>query len=104
MAYYANGGIYPQISFIFQAILWFYFTFKAYQFAKSKDWIKHKNFMLRSFALTLSAISLRLIKWGIVSTLELPPMDTYRIVAWAGWLVNLAIVEVYIYYTATKNR
>ena len=98
MAYYANGGFYPQLSFSIQAILWFYFTYLAFKFAKSKQWTEHKNFMLRSFALTLSAISLRLIKLGIVSTIELPPMDTYRIVAWAGWLVNLMIVEIYIYY------
>jgi hypothetical protein len=53
--------------------------------------------MLRSFALTLSAISLRLLKWGIVSTLAPPPMDTYKVVAWLGWMLNLAIVEIYIW-------
>lgn len=53
--------------------------------------------MWRSYALTLSAISLRLFKWGIVTVLEWPPMDTYRAVAWLGWLINLVIVEIYLW-------
>ena len=96
MAYYANGGFYAQFSFILQAIFWFIFTYKGYQYAKTQDWNKHQDFMLRSYALTLSAISLRLFKWIIVSTIELPPMDTYQIVAWLGWLFNLMVVEIYL--------
>lgn len=103
MAFYANGGIYSKISFSLQAILWFYFTYKAFTFALNKDWEKHKHFMLRSYALTLSAISLRLFKWGIVSILELPPMDTYKIVSWLGWLVNIIIIEIYILQKTTPN-
>ncbi len=96
MAFYANGGVYSKISFTLQAILWFVFTYKAYSFAKEKNWIQHKKFMYRSYALTLSAISLRLFKWIIVSTIALPPMDTYKIVSWLGWLVNLILVELYL--------
>ena len=96
MGYYANGGVYSRISFMLLAILWFYFTLQAFRYIKQGQVDQHRKFMLRSFALTLSAISLRLIKWGLVTTLELPPMDTYRIVAWAGWVVNLVVVETYL--------
>jgi len=102
MAIYANGGIYSKISFTIQAILWFVFTYLAFSYAKNKDWEKHQKFMLRSYALTLSAISLRLFKWMIVGTFELPPMDTYRLVAWLGWVVNLALVEIYLIRKAKK--
>ncbi|MDW7690856.1 DUF2306 domain-containing protein [Flammeovirgaceae bacterium SG7u.111] len=96
MAYYANGGIFSRASFIIQAVLWFAFTYKAFTCIRKNDWENHQKFMLRSYALTLSAISLRLIKWIMVSTLELPPMDTYKIVAWLGWMINLILVEVYL--------
>ncbi|HIP36095.1 MAG TPA: DUF2306 domain-containing protein [Crocinitomix sp.] len=99
MAYYANGGIVSQISFILLSILWFTFTYKAYKYIKVGNWKKHKNFMLRSYALTLSAISLRLFKWGIVSVFELAPMDTYKIVSIIGWTLNLVLVEIYILKT-----
>ena len=49
-------------------------------------------------ALTLSAISLRLLKWGIVAVWAPPPMDAYRVVAWLGWGLNLLIVEVWLGY------
>lgn len=96
MGVHANGGIYSQISFCLLSALWIYFTIQAYRYARKKQWHQHSNNMYRSYALTLSAISLRLFKWIIASTLALPPMDIYKIVAWAGWLVNLLIVEFII--------
>lgn len=96
MGIQANGGLSSKISFTLQAVLWFSFTYIAFKKAKEKDWKQHKNFMLRSYALTLGALTLRLFKLIIAGTLALPPMDTYRIIAWAGWLVNIALVEVYI--------
>jgi hypothetical protein len=53
--------------------------------------------MLRSYALTLSAVTLRLWKWGIVAVFAPPPMDTYRLVAWLGWLGNLLLVEWWLW-------
>ncbi|MEM6725569.1 MAG: DUF2306 domain-containing protein [Bacteroidota bacterium] len=104
MGIHANGGLIAQVSFILQALLWFIFTYQALRFAKTNDWSKHEAFMLRSYALTLSAISLRLFKWIIVHTLEPPPMDTYRIVSWLGWTVNLALVEWYIYHRRSVSK
>ena len=96
MGYHANGGIYSQISFCLLAVLWIYFSVMAYVYARKKNWTLHKNFIYRSYALTLSAISLRLFKWVIVGAFELPPMDTYKIVSWLGWIVNLVIAELLI--------
>lgn len=93
MGYHANGGWGAQLSFCLQAVLWFLFTWRAYTLARSKNWPAHRAFMLRSFALTLSAVSLRLWKWGLVAIFAPPPMDTYRMVAWLGWLGNLFVVE-----------
>ena len=97
MAFYATGGISSQIAFSLLAISWLFFTWKGWQFAKMKAWPSHRKFMLRSYALTLSAVSLRLIKWIIVNTLAPPPLDTYRFIAWGGWIINLLLVELYIY-------
>lgn len=91
MGYYGNGGISSQISFCILAILWFYFTLQAFLKIKAKDFVAHQYFMILSYSLTLSAISLRLFKWIISNTLELPPMDTYRIVSWLGWIFNLVV-------------
>jgi hypothetical protein len=53
--------------------------------------------MLRSFALTLSAITLRIWKVVLVALFQPKPMDVYRWVAWLGWVVNLILIEFIIY-------
>jgi hypothetical protein len=105
MGYYGNGGFYSQISFCLQAILWFIFTLMAFRYALKGKYEKHFQLMSYSYALTLSAISLRLFKWIIVSVWELPPMDTYKIVVWLGWTFNLLIAFLIIKFTQLKfNR
>ena len=104
MAIYANGDLLTKSSFLLQAVLWFGFTWIAFKSALQQNWSKHENFMLRSYALTLSAITLRLFKWIIVSVWELPPMDTYKIVAWLGWVFNILIIELYIYKKRTSQK
>jgi uncharacterized membrane protein len=96
MSLYANGGIYSQIAFTTLSILWFYFTLMAFLKVKQGDFKAHKNFMIRSYALTLSALTLRAWKLGIVLVLMPAPMDVYRIVAWLGWVPNLLLAEYII--------
>lgn len=93
MGWHANGGWTSQSSFVILGILWFVFTSLALYFAIKKNWKQHREFMIRSFALTLSAITLRFWKWVIVALFHPPPMDVYRIVAWLGWVLNLLIAE-----------
>lgn len=94
---YANGGFWSRIGFCLLAVLWFIFTLVAMWRLKQKNIIAHQQWMLRSFALAMSAITLRAWKYIIVAIFHPPPMDVYRVVAWLGWVLNLVIVEVYIY-------
>ena len=103
MSYYANGGIFSQSAFIILSILWMLFTSLSFNYAKKLDFKKHQKFAIRSFALTLSAISLRLFKFIIVFLFHPPPMDAYRIVSWLGWTFNLVLAEILIIYLF-KNK
>ena len=100
---YANGGWSSQLGFCLLAVLWFYFTWKAVVSIRRKDVSAHRQFMLRSFALTLSAITLRIWKYVLVALFQPKPMDVYRWVAWLGWVVNLIVVEIIIYYQYQKK-
>jgi Predicted membrane protein (DUF2306) len=97
MSLYANGGITSRLAFLTLSILWWYFTYKAWRAALAKEFAQHRAYMLRSFALTLSAITLRIWKLGMAHYLELPPMDIYRMVAWLGFVPNLMLIEYYLY-------
>lgn len=99
---HANGGLSSQIAFCLLGILWVYCTFKGWQ--RRRDWQAHRAWMVRSFALALSAITLRAWKYVIIALWHPRPMDAYRVVAWLGWVLNLAIAEYLIYYWRQKRR
>ena len=102
MGFYANGGLISRIAFVLLASLWIFCTAMALYKARKRDFKSHRRYMIRSYALTLSAISLRAWKYAITNTMALPPMDVYRIVAWLGWVGNLLIAEMIIYKTNKK--
>lgn len=99
---YANGGVYSKIAFVILSILWFYFTLKAFVAIKNRQLNRHKAFMLRSFALAFSAITLRLWKVILVYLFQPSPMDLYQVIAWLGWIPNLLLIEYYIFTQKTK--
>lgn len=103
MGFYANGGTVSRIAFVLLAVLWLFFTAMALIKAKQKNFKAHRQFMIRSYALTLSALTLRAWKYGITNTMSLPPMDVYRAVAWLGWVGNLLVAE-YIIRKSRKNK
>ena len=94
---YANGGLASKISFILLSLLWFYFTLKGFTAIRKKKITEHQAFMLRSFALTFSAVTLRFWKVILVYLFQPSPMDVYQIIAWLGWIPNILIVEYYLY-------
>lgn len=96
MGLYANGGLISQVSFCLLAVLWIGFTAAAVIKAGQHDIKAHRAFLIRSFALTLSAITLRAWKYVIVLFFEPRPMDVYQVVAWLGWIPNLIIAELII--------
>ncbi len=91
MGFYANGGLLSRAGFLSLAVLWILFTAVALIKAKQKKFKAHRKFMILSYALTLSAITLRAWKYLITNTITLPPMDVYRVVAWLGWVGNLVV-------------
>jgi len=93
MALLANGGITSRIAFTSLSLLWMYSTAKAWQTAKAGQYALHRNWMYRSYALTLSAITLRGWKWLLIALFHLRPLDTYKIVAWMGFVPNLLVAE-----------
>lgn len=96
MGIFANGGFFSKISFVILGCLWWFFTYKAYRLAVQKRFREHKQWMWRSFALTLSAVTLRMWKVIIVYLCHPNPMDVYQIIAWLGWVPNILLIEYLI--------
>jgi predicted membrane protein DUF2306 len=102
IGYYANGGLLSKISFMLLGFLWYIFTIIGIASIKKKLILRHKKFMLRSFALAFSAITLRVWKVVLVFLFQPNPMDIYKIIAWLGWIPNILIIEWYIYKRLKK--
>jgi len=93
MGFYANGGIWSKTSFVIISVLWWYFTFMAYRKIVQKNIDAHKRFMYRSYALTLSAITLRIYVLVLPLVIHLHSKEMYTLVAWLSWVPNLLVVE-----------
>jgi hypothetical protein len=104
MGWHANGGLWGKISFVTLGLLWWAATLMAMVKIKRRQFAAHRSWMVRSFALSLSAVTLRLWKVVIVYFLHLPPMEVYKIIAWMGWVPNLIIAEIIIHNQQKKNQ
>lgn len=93
MAIYANGLLPGKIAFVVLDCLWFWFTYRAVIEVKRKNIIAHRQFMVRSYALTLSAVMLRAWKLVIPGVVHIDPVHLYMIDAWMGWVPNLLFAE-----------
>lgn len=93
MAVYANGHLPSKIAFITLDILWFAFTYIAVMAARQKKFKIHREFMIRSYALTFSAITLRSWKIILSHSFHFDPLTVYMMDAWLGFVPNLLFAE-----------
>jgi uncharacterized membrane protein len=103
MAVYANGLLPSKIAFVVLDCLWFYFTYRAVAAVKKGNIAAHKRFMIRSYALTFSAITLRSWKIILMYTFHPDPLSLYMIDAWMGFVPNLLLAEWLIYKKNHSN-
>lgn len=96
MAMYANGGILASVGFSILAVLWFTTTLLAVMHAINRNLKAHKQWMIRSFALTFAAVTLRL--WVPILSLgfSVDPEVTVIATAWLSWVPNILFAEIII--------
>jgi uncharacterized membrane protein len=88
----AFGGPVSRTGFAALAIVWMTSTALAWTAARRRAWTTHRAWMLRSFALTFAAVTLRL-QLPLLQASGLSFEEAYRIVAWLCWVPNLLLVE-----------
>lgn len=93
MAFYANGGPLAKLGFALLAALWWYFTFRGYRYAVRRKIESHQIFMIRSYALTFAALTLRLYSFFFV-LLGFKGELAYNVIVWLSWVPTLMVVEI----------
>jgi uncharacterized membrane protein len=88
-------GLVTHVGFGMLAVLWLAATLQAYRRIRAGDQVEHQRWMIRSYALTLAAVTLR-VYLALGQLAGMPFAETYQAVAWVSWVPNLVIAEWWI--------
>ena len=104
MSLFIQRGPWVLTSFLLQACLWFVFTAIAFNRIRKKDIAGHRRWMLRSYALTFAAVTLRV--YVLISSFHysLNVPEAYATIAWLSWVPNLLIAELVIHQTTSASH
>ncbi len=92
MAPLAHGGFPARLGFALLAIAWLYSGFMAYRHIRARRIQLHRQWMIRNYALTFAAVTLRL--WLVsLQGAGVGFTDAYVTVAWLCWVPNLIFAE-----------
>lgn len=97
LAVTAIGPWVSKLGFVILDFLWVFFTYRAVTMIKQGNISAHKHYMMRSYALTFSAITLRMWSTVFISILQWNPLIVYSVNAWMGFIPNLLFVEILIW-------
>jgi len=104
MAFYAEGGIWSTLAFTVMSLLWFITTLMAIIKIKQRNMEGHRIWMMRSYALSFAAVTLRVL----VPLFSIYIVDNQNLIivstAWLSWLLNLLIAEGMIFALQKKAQ
>lgn len=92
MSAFAFGGLVSSVGFAALAVIWMYTGIRAFASARSGDFAAHRAWMIRNFALTLAAVTIR-IGIGIGFAFGLSFEVFYPVLTWLCWVPNLMVAE-----------
>lgn len=97
MSFFAKGGVAEKCLFMFMAISWFYFTAKGFITVLQKNIKQHKIWMIRSYAMALTAVTFR-VYYILLYLLDIELTKNYEVSLWMSVIGNIALAECIIFY------
>ena len=92
LAAVSEGGLTTHVGFGLLGSLWLVATAMAYRHIRAGDQISHRRWMVRSYALTYAAVTLRLYL-PLSQVAGIPFEAAYQTIAWLCWVPNLIVAE-----------
>jgi uncharacterized membrane protein len=103
MAFFANGGPWADLGFIFMAFCWIGTTWLGLRAIMKKDLMNHIRWMIRSYALCFAAVTLRILTPMLSLVFHIKLAYILIAVAWLSWMINLAVAELIIFLKYRKR-
>lgn len=97
------GGTSVQIGFALMAIFWLGTTINAYRVIRQGKVNSHERWMIRSYAVTLAGVTLRLYL-GLSIVLGIKFYEAYPVLAWLCWIPNLLVAELYLWLKVKRIK
>jgi Predicted membrane protein (DUF2306) len=92
MAFFAYGGPIARVGFAALAIGWLYTGVEGYGAIRRRAVAEHRAWMVRNFALTFAAVTLRMyLPLSAVAGIDFDV--AYPAIAWLCWVPNLLVAE-----------
>ena len=101
MSFIAYGGLVSKIGFGSLAVLWLYTAVMALLAIQKKLYAQHEVWAIRCFALTFSAVTLRLYL-GLFFASGLSFDTFYPALSWLCWVPNILFVEWFFLRITTE--
>ena len=95
LAFGSSAGPIASAGFGALAAIWIAVNLLGWRAVLQRRFADHRRWMIRSWALTLAAVTLRLYL-PLVMVLDLPFLPWYRAIAFLCWVPNLAFAELYL--------
>jgi uncharacterized membrane protein len=95
MAFGSTKGPIATAGFASLAICWIVANIQGWRLAVARRFDEHRAWMLRSFAMTFAAVTLRIYIVAL-PMLGMDPLDAYRASAFLAWVPNLILVELWL--------
>jgi len=93
MALVSLEGLPTHFGFGILATLWFLTGLQAYRMVRKGNIEAHRHWMIRNFALTLAAVTLRVQMPFMMAVLHWPFPRAFITVSWLCWIPNLLVAE-----------
>lgn len=91
----STGGPIAGVGFGLLAVVWIGATALGWRAAMQRDFAAHRRWMIRSWALTLAAVTLRLYL-PLTAMNGLPMPGAYIAISFLCWIPNLLVAEAYL--------
>jgi len=101
MSFFAKGSFTERGLFMFMAASWFFFTMKGFTTILKKQVLAHKIWMMRSYAMALTAVTFR-VYYIILYLWDVPLTLNYEVSLWISVVGNLMVAE-YLIYRKSKS-
>jgi uncharacterized membrane protein len=110
------SGLVGEFGLILLGMLWLWTGWNAYRNIRAGNKNIHREWMIRNYALTFSAVTLRLWLGTLIGT-QIPFLETkyagdfdalfvevYQVVMWLAWVPNLIVAEMIVQRRRTTQH